>query len=67
MVATNRKSPALKLEIIGAGSLGTALGQRYAQRGHTVMFGGSASAQDAAIRLRAHVGSNSETAPLETW
>jgi predicted dinucleotide-binding enzyme len=52
----------LKLGIIGAGSLGTALGQRYAQRGHTVMFGGGASAQDAAVRLRARVGSNSETA-----
>jgi len=52
----------LKLGIIGAGSLGTALGQRYAQRGHTVMFGGEASAQDAAVRLRLRVGSNSETA-----
>jgi predicted dinucleotide-binding enzyme len=52
----------LKLGIIGAGSLGTALGQRYAQRGHTVMFGGGASAQDAAVRLCARVGSNSETA-----
>jgi predicted dinucleotide-binding enzyme len=52
----------LKLGIIGAGSLGTALGERYAQRGHTVMFGGGASAQDAAVQLRARVGSNSETA-----
>ncbi|MBV9417941.1 MAG: hypothetical protein JO363_23355, partial [Solirubrobacterales bacterium] len=27
----------MKLGILGAGSLGTALGQRYAQRGHAVM------------------------------
>ena len=53
---------ALKLGIIGAGSLGTALGGRYAQGGHTIMFGGGASAQEAAVRLRARVGSNAETA-----
>jgi predicted dinucleotide-binding enzyme len=52
----------LKLGIIGAGSLGTALGERYTERGHTVMFGGGASAQDAAVRLRARVGSNAEAA-----
>jgi hypothetical protein len=52
----------LKLGIIGAGSLGTALGERYVQRGHTVMFGGGTSAQDAAVRLRAKVGSNAEAA-----
>jgi predicted dinucleotide-binding enzyme len=52
----------LKLGIIGAGSLGSALGERYAELGHTVMFGGGASAQDAAVRLRAHVGSNAEAA-----
>lgn len=52
----------MKLGIIGAGSLGTALGERYARRGHTVMFGGEASAHDAAVRLRLRMGSNSETA-----
>jgi predicted dinucleotide-binding enzyme len=52
----------LKLGIIGAGTLGTALGARYAQTGHEIMFGGSASAQDAAARLRTEVGSNAETA-----
>jgi predicted dinucleotide-binding enzyme len=52
----------VKLGIIGAGSLGTALAERYAQGGHTIMFGGGASAQDAAVRLRASVGSNAETA-----
>lgn len=51
----------MKLGIIGAGSLGSALGERYAQRGHTMMFGGGASAKDAAVRLRATVGSNAET------
>ena len=52
----------MNLGIIGAGSLGSALGERYAGRGHSVMFGGGASAQDAAVRLRAQVGSNAETA-----
>jgi predicted dinucleotide-binding enzyme len=52
----------VKLGIIGAGSLGTALGGRLAERGHTIMFGGGASAQDAAVRQRARVGSNAETA-----
>ncbi|MBV8945991.1 MAG: NAD(P)-binding domain-containing protein [Solirubrobacterales bacterium] len=52
----------MKLGIIGAGSLGSALGERYADRGHSVMFGGGASAQDAAVRLRSQVGSNAETA-----
>ena len=53
---------AVKLGIIGAGSLGTALGERFATTGHEIMFGGGASAQDAAVRLHAEVGSNAETA-----
>jgi predicted dinucleotide-binding enzyme len=53
---------ALRLGIIGAGSLGTALAQRYGHGGHEVMLGGGASAQDAALRLHTHVGSNAETA-----
>ena len=52
----------MNLGIIGAGSLGMALGGCYAQRGHTIMFGGGASAQDAALRLRAKMGSNAEAA-----
>lgn len=52
----------MNLGIIGAGSLGTALGGRFGEVGHTVMFGGGSSAQDAAVRLRARVGSNSEAA-----
>jgi predicted dinucleotide-binding enzyme len=52
----------LRLGIIGAGSLGTALAERYAQGRHEIMFGGGASAQDAALRLHTQVGSNAETA-----
>jgi predicted dinucleotide-binding enzyme len=52
----------LRLGIIGAGSLGTALAERYGQGGHEIMFGGGASAQDAALRLHTQVGSNAETA-----
>jgi predicted dinucleotide-binding enzyme len=52
----------LKLGIIGAGSLGYALGERYAQCGHQIMFGGGTSAQDAAVRLKVDVGSNAEAA-----
>jgi 8-hydroxy-5-deazaflavin:NADPH oxidoreductase len=52
----------VRLGIIGAGSLGTALGERFAQTGHEIMFGGGASAQDAAERQHARVGSNAETA-----
>jgi predicted dinucleotide-binding enzyme len=52
----------MRLGIVGAGSLGTALGERLAERGHEIMFGGGASAQDAAVRQGALVGSNAETA-----
>jgi predicted dinucleotide-binding enzyme len=52
----------LNLGIIGAGSLGRALGGRYVQAGHAIMFGGGASAQDAAEQLGTSVGSNAEAA-----
>jgi 8-hydroxy-5-deazaflavin:NADPH oxidoreductase len=52
----------MNLGIIGAGSLGTALGERLAERGHVIMFGGGVSAQDAASRQRARVGTNAEAA-----
>jgi predicted dinucleotide-binding enzyme len=52
----------MNVGIIGAGSLGTALGERLAQAGHAIMFGGGASAKDAAARQSAEVGSNSEAA-----
>src|SRR5437763_16445865 len=53
---------AVKLGIIGAGSLGSALGGRLAEAGHEIMFGGGASARDAALRLDARLGSNAEAA-----
>jgi len=46
--------------IIGAGSLGSALGERLGRAGHRVMFGGGTSAQDAAARQGALVGTNAE-------
>ncbi len=52
----------MKLGILGAGQLGTALGQRLAEAGHTIMFGGGASAEQAAARLGAKHGTNSEAA-----
>jgi predicted dinucleotide-binding enzyme len=52
----------MNLGIIGAGSLGTALGERLGQAGHAVMFGGGTSAKDAAARQRVEVGSNSDVA-----
>jgi 8-hydroxy-5-deazaflavin:NADPH oxidoreductase len=56
------KLVAVNLGIIGAGSLGTALGERLGQAGHAVMFGGGTSAKDAAARQSAEVGSNSDVA-----
>jgi 8-hydroxy-5-deazaflavin:NADPH oxidoreductase len=50
----------MRIGIIGAGSLGSALGQRLASRGHEIMFGGGESAQEAAIRRSAKVGANAE-------
>jgi 8-hydroxy-5-deazaflavin:NADPH oxidoreductase len=52
----------MRIGIIGAGSLGSALGGRLRSRGHIVMFGGGESAQDAAGRLGVDVGSNAEAA-----
>jgi predicted dinucleotide-binding enzyme len=52
----------MKLGIIGAGSLGSAIGERLAQHGHSIMFGGAVSAADAAARHRAQVGSNAQAA-----
>jgi predicted dinucleotide-binding enzyme len=52
----------MKLGIIGAGSLGTALGGRLLAAGHDVMFGGAATALDAADRLGVSAGSNAQAA-----
>jgi 8-hydroxy-5-deazaflavin:NADPH oxidoreductase len=48
----------MQLGIIGAGSLGSALGRRLASRGHEIMFGGGESAQEAAAGSGAKVGTN---------
>lgn len=50
----------MQIGIIGAGSLGSALGQRLASRGHEIMFGGGESAQEAAIRGGMQVGTNAD-------
>jgi predicted dinucleotide-binding enzyme len=52
----------MNIGIIGAGSLGTALGERLGQAGHAIMFGGGTSAKDAAARQSAEFGSNSDAA-----
>jgi 8-hydroxy-5-deazaflavin:NADPH oxidoreductase len=52
----------VRIGIIGAGSLGRALGAGLAGRGHEIMFGGRATARDAAARLGCAAGSNAEAA-----
>jgi len=52
----------MKIGIIGAGSLGSALGGRLAACGHDIMFGGDASAQETAARQGVTAGSNAEAA-----
>jgi predicted dinucleotide-binding enzyme len=52
----------MRIGIIGAGSLGGALGQRLGLAGHEIMFGGGNTAREAADRLEAGVGSNAEAA-----
>src|SRR5690242_10207170 len=50
----------MKLGIIGAGSLGAALGKRLQGCGHEIMFGGRESAQRIAAELGASAGSNAD-------
>src|SRR5947209_5131715 len=52
----------MRVGIIGAGSLGSALGERLGAAGHEVMFGGAATALEAARRTGARVGANREAA-----
>jgi 8-hydroxy-5-deazaflavin:NADPH oxidoreductase len=52
----------MRIRIIGAGSLGSALGERLGRAGHEIMFGGGDRALEVANRLGAGVGSNSEAA-----
>jgi 8-hydroxy-5-deazaflavin:NADPH oxidoreductase len=52
----------MKVGIIGAGSLGGALGKRLASSGHQIMYGGGASASDTAAQQGAEAGSNADAA-----
>jgi 8-hydroxy-5-deazaflavin:NADPH oxidoreductase len=52
----------VRIGIIGAGSLGAALGARLAAAGHAIMFGGGAAAKQAAGPLGLRAGSNEEAA-----
>jgi predicted dinucleotide-binding enzyme len=52
----------MRVGIIGAGSLGQALGARLGLAGHEIMFGGAATALDVATRLGVQVGANREAA-----
>jgi 8-hydroxy-5-deazaflavin:NADPH oxidoreductase len=50
----------MQIGIIGAGSLGSALGQRLTSSRHEIMFGGGESAKDAATRRGAKAGANAD-------
>jgi predicted dinucleotide-binding enzyme len=50
----------MKIGIIGAGSLGSALGERLGRAGHEIMFGGGDAAREVASSMAAGVGSNSD-------
>jgi predicted dinucleotide-binding enzyme len=50
----------MQIGIIGAGRLGSALGQRLAGAGHQIMYGGGESARIASKRQDAVFGSNAE-------
>jgi 8-hydroxy-5-deazaflavin:NADPH oxidoreductase len=52
----------MRIGIIGAGSLGSALGERLGRAGHEIMFGGGGTAREVASRMSAGVGSNSDAA-----
>jgi 8-hydroxy-5-deazaflavin:NADPH oxidoreductase len=53
----------MRIAIIGAGALGTAIARGLLESGHEIVFGGGgASAQEAAARLGAAASSNAEAA-----
>jgi predicted dinucleotide-binding enzyme len=52
----------VQIGIIGAGSLGSAIGKRLGECGHAVMFGGGESAHAVARARGARVGSNADAA-----
>ena len=52
----------MRIGIIGAGNLGSALGDQLSKRGHEIMFGGGTSAAKAAERIGVAVGDNADAA-----
>jgi 8-hydroxy-5-deazaflavin:NADPH oxidoreductase len=56
----NLGSTRMRIAIIGAGRLGTALGRRLVEGRHEVMFGGGSTAADAARTIAASAASNRE-------
>jgi predicted dinucleotide-binding enzyme len=52
----------MKIGIIGAGSLGSGLGERLGRAGYGIMFGGGDTARVGASRMAAGVGFNSDAA-----
>jgi predicted dinucleotide-binding enzyme len=54
--------PAVRIGIIGGGSLGRAIAVRFSAQGHEIMFGGHGSAESAAREVRAQAGSNADAA-----
>jgi 8-hydroxy-5-deazaflavin:NADPH oxidoreductase len=52
----------MRIAIIGAGALGTAIARGLLESGHEIVFGGGASAYEAAARLGAAACSNADAA-----
>jgi len=52
----------MRIAIIGAGALGTAIARALLPSGHEIMFGGGASAHEAAARIGAMASTNDEAA-----
>jgi 8-hydroxy-5-deazaflavin:NADPH oxidoreductase len=52
----------MRIGIIGAGALGTAIAGDLRESGHEIVFGGGASAQEAAARVGVTAASNAEAA-----
>jgi 8-hydroxy-5-deazaflavin:NADPH oxidoreductase len=52
----------MRVAVIGAGCLGRALARRLLSAGHTVVFGGTTSAQEAAAELGVQHASNADAA-----
>jgi 8-hydroxy-5-deazaflavin:NADPH oxidoreductase len=50
----------MRIGIIGAGTLGSALGHRLGESGHEVLFAGGESAREAASRYGAELGMNAD-------